>query len=193
MTPLSILMLGFAMSTDAFAAAIGKGAGLHRPRLRDALRAGAIFGSIEAPTPVVGWLIGRLAAGYVQAVDHWIAFFLLLSLGLHMIAGGLRGGGTAPEPAPPPAHRQGFWGLAMTGLATSIDAMAVGAGLAFVNVDIGVVALATGLCTLVMVTLGVMIGRLVGAMVGHRAEILGGAILILVGSVILYEHLHGAA
>ena len=39
MSPLSILLIGFAMSTDAFAAAIGKGAAMRRPRLPDALRA----------------------------------------------------------------------------------------------------------------------------------------------------------
>lgn len=192
MTPLSLLLLGFAMSTDAFAAAIGKGAGLQRPRLRDALRTGAVFGGIEALTPVAGWLLGRLAADYVRTVDHWIAFFLLLSLGLHMIAGGLRG---EPADTPPAAsaHAGSFWMLALTGLATSIDAMAVGAGLALVDVNILAFALVTGLCTLAMATAGVMVGRLVGVMAGRRAEIAGGAVLILVGSVILWEHLHGAA
>ncbi len=190
MSPVSILMLGFAMSTDAFAAAIGKGAQLHRPRLRDALRAGVIFGSIEALTPLVGWLLGRAASRYVEAFDHWIAFGLLFVLGLHMIVSGLRGDDGQVEPG---SQHHGFWTLAMTGLATSIDAMAIGVGLAFIDVNIVVVALAIGLCTLVMVTLGIMVGRVIGTLVGSRAEILGGVILILIGAVILYEHLHGAA
>lgn len=190
MSPVSILMLGFAMSTDAFAAAIGKGAQLQKPRLRDALRAGAIFGCIEALTPAIGWLLGRAASRYVETFDHWIAFFLLLALGVHMIVAGLRSDGT-PEPAD--SQRHGFWTLAMTGLATSIDAMAVGVGLAFIDVNIVVVAVAIGLCTLVMVTLGIMVGRLIGTLVGSRAEVLGGVILVLIGSVILYEHLEGLA
>ena len=83
----------------------------------------------------------------------------------------------------------GFWSLAATGLATSIDAMAVGVGLAFLDVNIGVVALVIGLTTLVMVTLGIMLGRILGSLAGKRAEIMGGVMLIAIGATILYEHL----
>src|ERR1700709_1229144 len=74
----STLLLGFAMSTDAFAAAIGKGAALNRPRMREALKTGLIFGVIEAITPLVGCALGKAAAPYVASWDHWIAFSLLL-------------------------------------------------------------------------------------------------------------------
>ncbi|PZU21078.1 MAG: hypothetical protein DI584_16955, partial [Stenotrophomonas sp.] len=77
--------------------------------------------------------------------------------------------------------------------ATSIDAMAIGVGLAFLDVHIGVVALVIGLCTMVMVTIGIMLGRALGAVVGKRAEIVGGVILIIIGCAILYEHLTAAA
>jgi putative Mn2+ efflux pump MntP len=188
MSPVSILLLGFAMSTDAFAAAIGKGAGMTRPRLSQAMRAGAIFGVIEAITPVVGWLLGKGASRYIEAWDHWIAFGLLLALGLHMIWNGLK-----PEPDEPvdEAKRHGFAALAITGLSTSIDALAVGVGLAFVDTPIVVVAVVIGLCTFAMVTLGIMLGRVLGEVVGKRAEMIGGFILIGVGAVILYEHLAG--
>ena len=79
----------------------------------------------------------------------------------------------------------------MTGFATSIDAMAVGIGLAFMDVHIGVMAAVIGLCTLTMVTAGIMLGRVLGSMVGKRAEIIGGVILVIIGATILYEHLHG--
>lgn len=69
MNPLSLLLLSFAMSTDAFAAAIGKGSGLHKPRFAEALRAGVIFGTIEAITPIIGWLIGQAASRFVL---EWI-------------------------------------------------------------------------------------------------------------------------
>ena len=183
----SVALIAIAMSTDAFAAAVGKGAALHRPRLSEALRTGAIFGCIEALTPLVGWALGLAAARYVAAVDHWIAFALLGGLGLRMIWIGLRG--EAEETAPDKPSRHGFWILAATGLGTSIDAMAVGVGLALVDVDIVPVAVAIGLTTCVMVTLGVMLGRVLGAMAGRRAEILGGALLVIVGSAILVEHL----
>jgi len=195
MSPISILLVGFAMSTDAFAAAVGKGAAMRRPRLSDALRAGLIFGAIEAITPLLGWLLGRAASRYVEAFDHWIAFALLGALGVHMIVAGLRpeAEADAGQPADDGRRHHRFWTLAATGLATSIDAAAVGVSLAFLDVHIGVVALVIGLCTLTMVTLGIMLGRVLGTLVGKRAEIVGGVILIIIGASILYEHLHGAA
>src|SRR5471032_2554599 len=86
----STLLLAFAMSTDAFAAAVGKGATLHRPRIREALRTGLIFGVIEAITPLVGWALGKADAPYVASWDHWIAFSLLLVLGVRMITSSRR-------------------------------------------------------------------------------------------------------
>jgi manganese efflux pump family protein len=189
MSLLSIFLVGFAMSADAFAAAIGKGAAMQRPRLPDALRAGVIFGVIEALTPVIGWALGLAAAAYVTAWDHWIAFVLLAALGTRMVLAGFQK--DAPEEAERASRPHGFWNLAATGFATSIDAMAVGVGLAFLDVNIVLVASVIGVCTFVMVTTGVMLGRVLGAMAGKRAEILGGLILIVIGSVILYEHLSG--
>jgi manganese efflux pump family protein len=181
----STIFLAFAMSTDAFAAAVGKGATLHKPRIAEALKTGVIFGVIEAITPLVGWALGKAAAQYVTAWDHWIAFGLLGLLGARMIREGLSR--VEQEEEKPNSHS--FWILALTGFATSIDAMAVGAGLAFIDVDIFSTAATIGFATMLMVTIGVMVGRLVGATIGKRAEIIGGVILIGVGSVILAEHL----
>ena len=186
MNPLSVVAIAFAMSTDAFAAAIAKGAALQRPSWREALRTGAIFGVIEAITPLVGWLIGSAAAKYASEWDHWIAFTLLAGLGARMIWLGCRSdeGGVDQRP-----ESHSFWVLALTGLATSIDALAVGVGLAFVDVHIGWVAAAIGLATFLMVTIGVMLGRVLGAVAGKRAEILGGLLLIGIGTAIVFEHL----
>jgi putative Mn2+ efflux pump MntP len=70
MTPTTTIALAFGMSVDAFAAAIGKGAVLDRPRVSEALRTGLVFGVIEAITPVLGWTAGLAATTYVAAVDH---------------------------------------------------------------------------------------------------------------------------
>lgn len=186
MNPAAITLLALAMSTDAFAAAIGKGAALARPSLGEALRSGLIFGVIETLTPLAGWWLGQAAAEYVTAWDHWIAFGLLCALGARMIVGGLR---TADATTTPRPARNSFRALAMTGFATSIDAMAVGVGLAFVDVNIVPVALAIGLTTFVMVSVGIMLGRILGALTGQRAEIVGGLVLIGIGAAILHEHL----
>ena len=105
-----------------------------------------------------------------------------------MVYGGLKAP-EAQEPQKPVRHS--FWLLALTGFATSIDAMVVGVGLAFLNVNIMPVAAAIGLMTFAMVTLGVMVGRAVGAIVGKRAEVFGGFLLIGIGAFILIEHLTG--
>ncbi|HSC65248.1 MAG TPA: manganese efflux pump MntP family protein [Caldimonas sp.] len=186
MNALAVVAIAFAMSTDAFAAAIAKGAALRRPSWREALRTGAIFGVIEAVTPLIGWLVGSAAAKYAREWDHWIAFTLLAGLGARMIWVGLRADGNDVDERP---ATHSFWVLALTGLATSIDALAVGVGLAFVDVEIGWVAAAIGLTTFLMVTLGVMLGRALGAVAGKRAEILGGLLLIGIGTAIVFEHL----
>lgn len=184
----STALLALAMSTDAFAAAVSKGAALHRPRWSEALRTGLIFGVIEACTPLIGWALGHAASSYVSAWDHWIAFTLLSGLGLHMLYQGLQADDEEVAQQAPSSH--GLFTLALTGLATSIDAMAVGVGLAFIDVDIVATAAAIGLATFTMVTLGVMVGRVIGSVVGKRAELLGGLILLGIGAYILYEHLY---
>jgi putative Mn2+ efflux pump MntP len=183
--PIPLIFLALAMSTDAFAAAIDKGSSLHKPRFIEALRTGVIFGVIEAITPIIGWAIGHAASRFVESWDHWIAFTLLLVLGLHMIYNGVKH--EESEEEKPGQHS--FFILAVTAFATSIDALAVGVGLAFVDVNILVAAGAIGLATMTMVTLGVMLGRVMGTVVGKRAEIVGGVVLMLVGATILYEHL----
>src|SRR5690606_23936603 len=124
MHPVSILLLGLAMSTDAFAAALGKGAAM-RPRWHDALHTGAIFGVVEAVTPIVGWAMGSVAQRWIEEWDHWIAFGLLCGLGLHLVWKALHGDG-GQDGAP---RGTGLWAVAVAGLATSIDAMAAGVGL----------------------------------------------------------------
>ncbi|MFC3816758.1 manganese efflux pump MntP family protein [Lysobacter sp. GCM10012299] len=192
MNPVSTVLLGLAMSTDAFAAALGKGAGMLKPRWPQALRIGLIFGVVEGLTPIIGWLLGTAASRHIEQWDHWIAFGMLGALGLHMIYKAVTGQDEV-EAAAVGGRRDGLWSVALTGLATSIDAMAVGVGLAFVDVNILIVAVVIGLCTVTMVTLGIMAGRVLGTLIGKRAEMAGGVILILVGTGILYEHLHAAA
>ncbi len=186
----AILFIALAMSTDAFAAAIAKGAKMLKPNLWLALKTGLLFGIIEACTPLLGWLLGKAAVSWMESWDHWVAFALLSALGLHMIREGIKPPEHSDdsEPAQTP-----FWTLAVTAFATSIDAMAVGVGLAFVQVNILLAAAAIGLATFTMVTIGIMVGRAVGALAGKKAEILGGVILITVGAHILYTHLstHG--
>ena len=189
MSFIAVVLLALAMSTDAFAAAVGKGTALQNPRWSEALRTGLIFGCIEAMTPIVGWALGYAAADHVKDWDHWIAFTLLLLLGGRMIFSALK---ASPEVVVEKPSSHGFWVLVVTGFATSIDAMAVGVGLAFLDVKIFPIAAAIGFATFVMVTIGVMVGRVLGNIAGRWAEALGGIVLIGIGAVILYQHLSAA-
>ena len=182
------LLLAFGMSMDAFAASIGKGATLHKPKFSEAVRTGLIFGAIETLTPLVGWGLGMLASQFVLEWNHWIAFILLVFLGGRMIIEGFRGESDEACEAP---RRHGFWLLVTTAFATSLDAMAVGVGLAFLQVSIVTTALAIGCATFIMSTLGMMVGRFIGPLLGKRAEILGGIVLIGIGSEILWSHFAG--
>ncbi|RPH21459.1 manganese efflux pump MntP [Buttiauxella warmboldiae] len=179
------LILAFGMSMDAFAASIGKGASLHKPKFSEALRTGLIFGVIETITPLIGWCLGLLASQVVLEWNHWVAFTLLLFLGMRMMYEGVR---NSEGEAAPKLQRHGFWLLVTTAIATSLDAMAVGVGLAFLQVNIIETALAIGCATMIMSTLGMMLGRFIGPLLGKRAEILGGVVLIGIGCQILYNH-----
>ncbi|MGX5100497.1 manganese efflux pump MntP [Enterobacter cloacae] len=179
------ILLAFGMSMDAFAASIGKGATLHKPKFSEAVRTGLIFGAIETLTPLIGWGLGMLASQFVLEWNHWIAFVLLVFLGGRMVIEGFRGNSDEDEE---PLHRHGFWLLVTTAIATSLDAMAVGVGLAFLQVNIIATALAIGCATLIMSTLGMMVGRFIGPLLGKRAEILGGIVLIGIGAQILWAH-----
>ena len=182
------ILLAFGMSMDAFAASIGKGATLHKPKFSEAVRTGLIFGAIETLTPLVGWGLGMLASHFILELNHWIAFILLVFLGGRMIVEGFRGDSDEACDAP---HLHGFWLLVTTAFATSLDAMAVGVGLAFLQVSIVTTALAIGCATFIMSTLGMMVGRFIGPLLGKRAEILGGIVLIGIGSEILWSHFAG--
>lgn len=182
----AVIILAFGMSMDAFAASIGKGAALSRPPLREALRTGLIFGVVEAITPVIGWAVGLAASQYIMKWDHWIAFTLLMVLGLRMMYEGITKDDSEQEEAP---RRHGFWLLVTTAIATSLDAMAVGVGLAFLDVNIVTTALLIGLATTIMATTGMLLGRFLGAAIGKWAEIMGGLVLMGIGSSILVEHL----
>lgn len=185
MNPISLIFLSFAMSTDAFAAAIGKGAALYKPKMTQALRMGLIFGVIEACITLIGWVAGSLASSFIEQWDHWLAFGLLLLLGGHMIYSGLSGEGDEEKPK---ENKHGFLLLALTAVATSIDSLAVGVGLAFIQVNIWIASGAIGFATFLMVTIGTFLGKAIGQAVGKKAEIIGGVILIIVGMAIVYEH-----
>ncbi|MCS6057090.1 manganese efflux pump [Klebsiella variicola subsp. variicola] len=139
-------------------------------------------------TPLVGWGLGMLASQFVPRVEPLDCLYSAGVSGGRMIVEGVRGDSDEACDAP---RRHGFWLLVTTAFATSLDAMAVGVGLAFLQVSIVTTALAIGCATFLMSTLGIMVGRFIGPLLGKRAEILGGIVLIGIGSEILWSHFAG--
>ncbi|MFD1332374.1 manganese efflux pump MntP family protein [Methylopila musalis] len=186
MSSYAIVLLAIGMSIDALIASLGRGAAMGRPSLAEAARTGVVFGVVEAITPLIGWAAGVAASQYVQAFDHWIAFGLLGAVGGRMFAEALRRADGA-EPDARPARSLGV--LLATAIGTSLDAMAVGVSLAFLEVNILVIALAIGATTMVMSTGGMLASRVIGERFGRYAEMAGGLMLIGLGVSILVEHL----
>jgi putative Mn2+ efflux pump MntP len=181
-----LFLIALSLATDCFAAAIGKGAALRRPTMRDVLVIGLLFGIFAAIMPVFGWAVGVSFRQFVTEIDHWIAFGLLGAIGGHMIWEAIH---ADPRGDTRPAERRIVgWALVGTAFATSVDAAAVGVTFAFLDIDIVRAALVIGgvCCALSMV--GVTLARITGPLFGRKAEILGGIVLIAIGIKIAVEH-----
>ena len=172
--------LAVALAMDAFAVALTQGARF-RPKLAPALAIAGLFGAFQGLMPLGGWALGSLAFAFIAAIDHWIAFLLLGFLGVRMITGA-QGEASAPEP---------LKGLALlvAAIATSIDAFAAGIALPTMAIGPVISAVMIALVTFILSAAGLWSGRLIGSALGHRAEQLGGALLIFLGTKILLEHL----
>ena len=178
----SLLVLSVGLAMDAFAASICKGLSEKTHSIKNSLSIGFVFGFFQALMPVIGFLLGRNFADAIRAIDHWIAFFLLGFLGLQMIK-------ESREAYCEVNHGFDLRSLTRMGIATSIDALAVGVGLAFLNIDIVKSASTIGIVTAILSIIGFKIGSKLGVKSKQVSELVGGLILIGLGVKILIEHL----
>ena len=189
MNPLATALLAFSMSADAFAAAIARGASSGKLRTAQVAQIALTFGIVETLTPLIGYGAGIIAAPFIEAFDHWIAFGLLLVLGGKMIRESLSPADDTAAPSNSNAAKPSKWLLLITAIATSIDSMIVGVSLAFLDVNIWLTALAIGAATTLMAVIGIKLGGVLDGIIGKRAELFGGIVLIGIGTFILLEHL----
>ena len=178
-----LILIAIGLAMDAFAVSLGKGLTLKRVDGKFALVAGAWFGGFQALMPIIGYLLGRTFAGFVISVDHWIAFVLLALIGINMIRDTLWGDKEQ--------HTSDFSARSMflMAVATSIDALAVGVTMAFLDVNIWIAATVIGVITFALSAVGVILGYRFGTLLGSKAGLLGGVILIGLGVKIILEHL----
>ena len=180
---IELFLIALSLAMDAFAVSVGKGLSVKRVLPRHALSAGLWFGGFQALMPIIGYFLGCSLAHIVERVDHWLAFGLLVFIGLNMIHEAISGDDEG--------HDSDFSSRKMLvmAIATSIDALTVGVSMAFLNVDIWGAATVIGVVTFVLSAMGVSLGNRFGAKVGSKAGVLGGAVLICLGIKILIEHL----
>lgn len=180
---LSLFLIAVGLSMDAFAVSVCKGLATPKYKLKYSMICGAWFGGFQALMPTVGYLLGVNFKKYITAIDHWIAFVLLALIGFNMIREALKNDDEGADPS--------FTAKSMLllAIATSIDALAIGITFAFLDVNIVAAVLFIGVCTFVISAAGVKIGSAFGTRFKSKAEIAGGAILIILGLRILVEHL----
>lgn len=182
MSVLELFLIAVGLSMDAFAVSICKGLSLGKINFKHMAVAGLWFGGFQALMPAVGYFVGSLFADKIVAIDHWVAFVLLLIIGISMIKESF----DKDEELDASMKSKDMFLLAV---ATSIDALAVGVSFAFLKVSIVQSVLFIGVITFVFSAIGVKIGSLFGAKYKSKAECAGGVVLILIGLKILLEHL----
>lgn len=182
---LSVILIAVGLSMDAFAVAITSGFATRELKNWQAVRMAVFFGGFQFLMPLVGWLAGLTVRRYIVQVDHWIAFGLLSFIGGKMIWESLRKEKDCGEKSCP----MDLSNLVILAVATSIDALAVGLSLSFLNVSIFIPALIIGCVTFAISLAGVYIGKKFGHLFEKKMELIGGLVLIGIGVKILLEHL----
>lgn len=184
MSFLEVFLIGAGLSMDAFAVSICKGLSVKKLQFKHYLIIGAWFGGFQALMPSIGYLLGSAFEKYITAVDHWIAFVLLVLIGANMI----REACSKEEEKTDDSFS--FKTMLLLAVATSIDALAVGITFGLLpDVKIVPSVLLIGATTFVFSAVGLKIGNVFGLKYKSKAEIVGGVILILIGVKILLEHL----
>lgn len=179
-----LFLIAVGLSMDAFAVSVCKGLSTGWLKPRHYLAVGAWFGGFQALMPAIGYLLGSSFQQYITRYDHWIAFILLAFIGGNMLKEGFSKESETVNSSFRPAA------MAVLAVATSIDALAVGITFALLpDVNIIAAVLFIGIITFILSCVGLKIGNVFGLKYKSRAEIAGGAILILIGLKILLEHL----
>ena len=182
---ISILMIGIGLAMDAFAVSLTMGLSTTKKnKIKIASKAGIFFGLFQGLMPLTGWLLGIKFTKYIEKIDHWIAFGLLVFIGGKMVYESIKG--NDDEEKQIDFSNKRFLVLA---IATSIDALAVGVSFAFLSVNILSASIIIACTTFILCIVAVYIGGVLGSVLKSKSEIIGGVILIIMGSKILIEHL----
>jgi putative Mn2+ efflux pump MntP len=178
-----LLLIAIGLAADSLAVSVSSGAIITKMHLRHALRIALFFSFFQGIMPWVGWKLGNIAGNWFQAIDHWIAFCLLLCIGGKMVYDSRQ---TDREESYNPLN---LYILFTLSIATSIDALAIGVTFSFLHISILEPVLIIGMVTFIFSLAGTYIGAFFGHIFEDKIELAGGLILIGIGTKILLEHL----
>jgi putative Mn2+ efflux pump MntP len=181
---ISILVIAIGLSADCFAVAFSGSIAMKSVSRKQIITASLSFGIFQALMPVIGWMAGQTIVDLIADYDHWLAFGLLALIGGKMIWESFR-----KEEKETQLDITRWSTLLTLSLATSIDALAVGLTFAFFEVNIALASGVIGITAFLLSVTGFLLGRKAGKVLGRRAELLGGVILILIGLRILLSHI----
>ena len=180
---LELFVIAVGLSMDAFAVSICKGLSVRKLKPKHALTVGVYFGGFQMLMPLIGFALGVRFQSFITSIDHWIAFVLLGLIGANMIRE------SREQDEENHSDSFSFGTMLPLAVATSIDALAVGVTFAFLQVSILPAVCFIGATTFILSCIGIRIGHVFGLKYKSRAELFGGAVLILMGIKILLEHL----
>jgi putative Mn2+ efflux pump MntP len=180
-----VLFIAIGLAMDAFCASVALASGHKKRVFSTGLVSSAMFGGFQAFMPLIGWVVGTAFKPFISGVDHWIAFLLLLALGSKMIIDEVRN----QEEEFVSAKNVTFGLILSLAFATSIDALVVGMGLGLINIPISLVVSTIGLVTFCLSLIGTYLGIRCSGIFHNKTGIIGGFILICIGSKILIDHL----
>jgi len=184
-SPFQIFALALGLAADAFAAAVCLGMAVYRPKLSQMLTVGLYFGSFQAAMPVIGYAAASLLTDWAMGWGYWAAGGLVAVIGIRMIfESRCKGRGAVKENVCLRPVR-----MLTLAFATSVDALAAGSSLALVGGAIAPAAATIGVTTLALSMAGVKAGSLSGARFKSKAELIGGAVLLLIGAKIIIDAL----
>ncbi len=183
----TLLILAFGLSMDAFAVSVSNGLCYNGLNKTDVIKIAGTFGFFQAAMPLIGFFLGTTFSDLISSADHWVALILLSVIGIHMIYEAIK---TLRDPEIECSLKTCTYKSLLTqGIATSIDALAVGISFAVLQINIYAAVLFIGVVTFIVSVIGVVLGKRLGARISGRAEIIGGLILIGIGLKIFLEHI----
>ncbi|MEE8717288.1 MAG: manganese efflux pump MntP family protein [Coriobacteriales bacterium] len=178
---LEMLLLGVALSMDAFAVTISNAVAFPHEKRSRMLLMPILFGVFQAVMPVIGYLLGTIVASFIERFAGIITLVILGFIGGSMIVEGVKSLRNPEEEGDAQCKRLSVGAIVIQAISTSIDALAVGVSLLASGANLPVAATVIGVTTFVLCLVALAVGRKFGEILGNRAEIAGGVVLVLIG------------